>query len=190
MQKRTRVWISVSLTLFVIIVIWLLFAHWTHTESIGNVTVGEAIQQDPKAEQPLMIITPYFKTTLPAGFSEKTRTESPGSSGTLLQLLAIGGTNRQQNIAITVGSIPSEGIGGVGDYNLRQSTPDSYERFSPPDLQKDTVAFRATRDTPGFVVFWTYDSRYYELNLSGSNATTLSQLQDSYLQIVNSWQDK
>jgi hypothetical protein len=160
-----------------------------NASSSGTVQIGSPSKQTPSIATPLTIDSTYFTTQLPSGFHEKRRSETPSASDTLLHLLASGGQNGTQDVAITVGKLPAGGITEVGDYNLRRTQPEVYEMFNPGNLPTGAVAFRSKSGAPGFVVLWPGNTHYTELSFSG-DGTTPQELHTTYLQVIQNWRDK
>lgn len=191
MTKKQKMWLIVVAAILIVgVAVYILLSRWMNTASNGTVHVGDTTSQAATETQPVTLSSEYFTTQLPAGFSEKRRTESPDSNATLLQLFATGGLNNQQDVAITVGTLQSGGLSEVGDYNLRTAKPEMYEKFDPASLPAGAVAYRTISGAPGFVVFWPSGNRYTEISFNGEGGATLQQLQTTYLQVIGSWQSK
>ena len=188
MSRRLKTWgICLLAAVLVIATAALLVQHWAGTSSDGTVHTGQpAATTTPAPKEPLNIDTAYFTTHLPPGFTLK-REEATPSSPILLQLVA---TNEHEQFAITVGSIPSEGLVGVGDFNLRVTKTTDYEPYRPAGMPVEATAFRATTGLPSFVAFWPHGSQYTEIALSSDGADNTPQLFDTFEIATHAWQWK
>lgn len=190
MNKRLVSWIIAVLVVAVLLATGLIAAeHWMSSSATGTVEMGnttsETVQPTPK---PVPVQTSYFSTTLPAGFTVKRQNVTPNGTTTLLQLMATTPGTTDQQIAVTIGTLPPAGMANLGDYNLRKTQTSTYAPFTPTNLPNDAVAFHAVSGPAALTVFWPHDSRYAEIALSSDGGATLDQLQNTFTQTLKDWQ--
>ena len=185
-SRLRRLGIVLVICIVVLVPALMLLSHWINGSSDGSVHVGAPASQATAPAVPLAIKTTYFTTQLPAGFNLKYQTETPANT-TQLQLMAYGGATLPEQFAATVGTIPSDGLAEVGDYNLRTSQTASYTPFTPTSLPAGATAFRTVSDPAAFTVFWPHGTHYIELTLSTDGGATLDQLQTVFSQVMAQW---
>jgi len=190
MKRWLKRWgIGIAVVLAVLVGAVAVLLHWMNTDNNGTVHVGKPNAENTTAVTPVLptdVKTPYFTTLLPGGFTIKRQVETPNATPTLLQMVANGGTNKQQ-FAVTVGALPTDGLSGTGDYNLRVTDKTAYAPFSPPNLPAGAVAYRSTSGAAAFTVFWTHGTHYNELAFSSDGEATYDQLLATYSQVMASW---
>lgn len=158
-------------------------------QSTGTVHIGQpqsAQGESTTSGQSVPVSTTYFTTNMPAGFSVKSQTDTP-SAPFLLQLEATSASIRDERIAITVGIMPTNGLSGVGDYNLRATESAVYQKAAPSNLPSGAVAFQTVGDPAGLAVFWPHGAQYAELAFSTSGGATYAQLESAYTNVLAQW---
>ncbi|MEJ0073277.1 MAG: hypothetical protein WDN27_04335 [Candidatus Saccharibacteria bacterium] len=186
MKFRPKRWMIVVLICIVLLAaLIVLLLHWMSGSSTGTVEVGKPSSSSQIAE-PLKLTNAYFTATLPAGFTLKRQTDGSGTP-TLLQVYATASGTQNQQFAATIGNLPSNGLSGVADYNLRVTQPDNYAPYQLPSLPAGAVAYRAAADPLAFTVFWPHGGRYAELGFGTDGAATEEQLQATYAQVLAGW---
>lgn len=187
MSRRVKIWgISLLALGLVVTTTVMLVRHWADTSSDGTVHTGKPAPIAPAPKEPLSLDTSYFTTHLPPGFTLK-REEVTPSSPIQLQLVA---TNTHQQFAVTVGNLPSDGLKGIGDYNLRVTKTTDYEPYRPAGMPVEATAFRDTTGLPAFVAFWPHGSQYTEIALSSDGADNAGQLFATFEIATHDWQWK
>jgi len=187
-QRRLKRWgVVLGCLLVVFGVAAVLIGRWANGSSAGTAHTGTAATKLQPALAPLSIDTPYFTTQLPGTFTVRDRTETPGAPAVQFRLVANGGTTTDQQFAVTVGTLPSEGLRGIGDYNLRSTQTQSYTPYQPTGLPEGAVAFRASSGPAGCTVFWPHGSRYVALAMSTDGGASLEQLRATYSSAIATW---
>src|SRR5262249_45649806 len=128
----------------------------------------------------------YFHTTLPGGFTVRREADTPGAP--ILHELVVG--NQHQQFAVTIGTLPQDGLEGLGDYHLRVSQPANFEPYRPAGVPVDSTGFRATAAPPAFVIFWPHGASYAEIALTSDGASTMPELFATFEQSSHNWQWK
>ena len=160
------------------------------SSSDGHVHIGTPTGGTKAAEQtlrPTTLKTSYFTALLPAGFVIKRQVETPNAGSALLQMVANTAGKTDQQFAATVGIMPSEGMSGIGNYNLRESQTATYASITLPNMPTGAVAFRTVSGPAAFTVFWPHQGRYAELAFSSDGGATLEQLQSTCAQVLSQW---
>ncbi|TAH34097.1 hypothetical protein EYC59_03815 [Candidatus Saccharibacteria bacterium] len=160
---------------------------WSSGPAEGTIHTGIPSTATKPAEQaaPLTIQAAFFSAKLPTGFIQKDA--SPPTSQVSVRVLATNTSSRQQ-IGISGGALPKEGLIGVADYNLRVKDTASYKRATSTSLPSGAVAFE---DTAGsmLTVFWPHGGNYVSLTVSGSPGS-LRDLNELLSKILQNWQWK
>jgi hypothetical protein len=189
-RRLIRIGIIVSVCVVVAIPAGILLNKWMGSSSDGTVHTGTPTGGTSAAKQaqtPVDVKTSYFTTLLPAGFVIKRQAETPNAGSALLQMAANTAGETDQQFATTVGTMPSEGLSGIGDYNLRKTQTDTYTSIALPNMPTGTVAFRTVSGPAAFTLFWPYGGRYAELSFSSDGGATLEALQSTYVQVLSQW---
>jgi hypothetical protein len=186
MSKR-KAWLIAAGCLFVgVAIAAILLLRWMQNASVGTVHTGVTANNTLADAQPITIKTGYFTTTLPAGFTVRRHTETPGAN-ILVQLVATTPSTTDQQFAVTLGTVPAGGLREVGDYNLRSTNTEAYAPFSFASLPEGATGFRNTAGPAAFVVFWPYQSRYVEIALTSEGVATLQQLETTFSGAISAW---
>jgi hypothetical protein len=187
MSPRVKQWLLLG-SLFAFLVVGSIWRveQWLHDSDTGTVRVGTTTKSDIVTPQPLTVTNDYFSTVLPAGFSTVRQTTG-ATPAILLQFLAVSAGQPSEQFAITIGTLPSDGLKGLGDYNLRTSQPADYQPYVPPNLPAGAKAFQTVTDPVAFTVFWPHGTTYAEIALSSSSGASLEQLSAVFSQAVTTW---
>lgn len=186
MSKRLRAGGIVLLLTAVLVIGSLLFRQWAEQPVGGTLRTGAPTRSTAPdtPETSADIQNDYFTATLPAGFEIKRQTtQQDGSS--LQRLVA---SDKRQQLAITVATLPPEGLTGAGNYNLRAKDATNYQPYNLTDMPAGATTFRSVNNPPAFVVFWPNGDRYAEIALTSDGAATLDELTASFSQIIQTWQ--
>jgi hypothetical protein len=161
--------------------------HWLSGSSTGTASVGHPTGTIAQHQEPVMVTTSLFSTLLPAGFHIKRQLETPNGNLHQLELVAYGGTNLGLQFAATVGVVPSDGLQGIGDYNLRTTQRASYSLVTPVSLPAGAHAFQSTTGPASLTVFWPHGNRYVELAFTTDSGASYSQLEAVYAEVLANW---
>jgi len=189
-RRLIRLGIIVIIILIVLVPTVTLLNHWMSTSASGDISVGTPGAEQtaaPEPSRPVAVTTSRFTTELPAGFTIKRTTETPDAPITLLELLANTNSQTDQQLALSIGILPHEGIRGNGDYNLRASNTVAYTPFRPDAMPAGAQAFRTLSGPASFVVFWPHGTQYAEIALSSDGGSSLTQLQATFSQMMAAW---
>lgn len=189
MTKRLRVGGAILLAGAIACVGLLALRQWANRPADGSLHTKAPIITDDlnnfdASAEAVSVQNEYFTVGLPAGFKVKRQTDTP-KDPTLLQLVA---NDKHRQLAITVATLPPEGLVGVGSYNLRVKNTAAYEPLVLEGMPPAAVAFQATEGPPAFVVFWPHGERYAEIALTSDGGATFNELSDSFLQTIQTWQ--
>jgi hypothetical protein len=187
-SRRLKVWSGIVLScLAVVVIVVATLLHWMNGSATGAVHVGnpQAVQAS-SAPAPITVNTGYFTTELPGGFTIKQQSETPRAQF-LLRLEANTSATQDEQFAATVGTMPSDGLHGIGDYNLRLSKPESYTVATVAGLPAGAAAFRTTSGPAELTVFWPHGSAYAELAFSTSGGASEGQLEALYGGVLAHW---
>jgi hypothetical protein len=163
--------------------------YWMSGDATGTVHVGTPRASQDAAKvlpQPLPVSATYFTTTLAPEFEKKRQSEATGT-GTLLQYLAINSKDTDQNLAISMETLPAEGLPGVAAYHLRSTDTTTYQLYKPAYLPTGAAAFQNITGQPGVTIFWPHGSTYVEIALSTEKNTPLSDLDASAAYALHHW---
>lgn len=186
-MKRSRKIALVAMPVAVAIGAAVALSVWSNDPAEGTIHTGKpaAAAQTAAPATPLSIDTTLFVTTLPAGFAQKDT--SPSTTEVAVRVLATNAGTRQQ-VGISGGTLPGEGLSGVADYNLRTKSTAEYKRSTVTTLPAGTTAFE---DTAGSMVtlFWPHSGKYVSITVSGSPGNT-RELYDTLSKTLHYWQWK
>lgn len=160
---------------------------WANQSSKGTVHIGTYTPDTTANETPINISSPYFSTTLPAGFVVKHQSEVPTQT-IAFTLMATTSATIDEQFATTVGAMPSGGIQENGDYNLRVTEPSIYERAAIEQLPSGATAFRKLSRPAELTIFWPHNNRYAELSCSSSGSAAYSKLEALCVSVINAWE--
>lgn len=120
-----------------------------------------------QADQPAKIFEGvYFKGTLPANMVVKSHSKT--QRGIALEQVLVASTNYRvtDQLAITIGKLPTEGLKELSDINYRQSNKQLYESLKLESAPIGAVAF-SRKDGFEKSVFWPHGSTYASVVVSG-----------------------
>ncbi len=158
---------------------------WSSSPANGTIRTGTPTTASKQNEQavPLPISTALFNVTLPAGFTQKDASAPNGE--VTVRILATNTSTRQQ-VGISGGTLPREGLTAIADYNLRVKDTGSYIRSTTGPLPSGATAFE---DTIGSMItlFWAHGSKYAAITVSGSPGS-MRELKELLPKILQNWQ--
>ncbi len=184
-RRLKRLGLALGISAVVITPTALVLSHWMNGGTTGTVHVGIAADAEAAPMSPVTVDTPLFTTTLPAGFTVRRQVNNPTAT-TALQLVAGGGSSLDQQVAITVATLPTTGLDDVGDYHLRKTDP-TYAPATLANKPTGAIVFRTISGPPALTVFQVRGSQYVEVTMSTQGAAIYDQLAASYTQIVTNW---
>lgn len=123
MTRRLKVGGVVALVGIVVVIGLLALWQWASRPADGSLhTKTPEVTKDldvfDASAEAVNIQNEYFTASLPAGFTIKRQTDTPQGL-TLLQLAA---NDKRQQLAVTIATLPPDGLTSVGNYNLRNNT--------------------------------------------------------------------
>jgi hypothetical protein len=195
-KRLKRGGIGLGISAVVIAPAVLALSHWINDPVTGTAHTGSTVStaaSSPLASlneaAPNTLTTPYFSTTLPSGFAVKRQTKASDAGAPIqFEAVALSARTKDEQFAVTVGNLTSGGLQDIGDYHLRSMQASSYHSFTTTGMPSGARGFQTVNGAPGFTVFSTQGSHYIEVTMSTDGGATLSQLQEAYAQIMNSWQ--
>lgn len=111
-----------------------------------------------------------FSTRLPN--SLKTRIVQDPQTSYLVSLVAFGAGTSSEQIAITSNRLPPEGLGGIADYNYRQSNTTEYVTLQHQKLAElGGIAFQKLQKPTEIAYFIAHGERYASIVVSGTAST-------------------
>lgn len=192
MKRRLARWAVPLLALAVLATVSVVAVRsWTNGSADGTVRLGAPVAQKQPAVQPSLPMTVnsrYFTTTLPAAFTVKRQTELDPSNPIQLQLVASTDSKIDQQVGITIGTVPSDGLPGLSSYHLRTTDTATYGTCNPANLPSGAVAFCTISGPAALTIFWPHGVQYAELSLSTEGAATMNALTTVYAQAITDWQ--
>lgn len=190
MTRRVKLGGALLLTLVVLLAGMLALWRWASRPADGTLQTKTPVVEQPDPfgfeaqDETVNVQNSYFSASLPAGFKVKRQTETP-ESPRVFQLAA---TNKHQQLAVTVATLSTSGLAGVGNYNLRVKNTTQYQPYSLEILPPAAAAFRATEGPPAFAAFWPYGDYYVEIALTSDGGATLDELVANFDQTIRTWQ--
>ncbi len=170
----------------------LLLSRWASRPVIvgGPSTAVEGIQSSRSFES---LSTDYYTTTIPDELAVKSQNNARHGN-TLSQTFLVNEESNFNNpltdqLAITVGNLPSEGVTGLTDVQFRSRNPEKYSQVSQSSFPEGSKVFVSTANGYEKSVFWPYDGRYAAVVVSGTSdrATEINKDLDI---VMTSWKWK
>lgn len=185
-MKKSYFFVIAAVIVAVAIAASIIFSQLPSKSTIKPANSGASLQE--QNGQPKKVETAYFITTLPAGFEIKTNTESVSSGQDMIQIVATQPRSNGQQIAITAGVLPSEGLGGVASYNLRIKNPDTYTQIEFGGMPAGAPTFYSTAGA-GYEIttFWPQAALFSSISVSGISADKTA-INQTLTQVLGSWQ--
>lgn len=117
---------------------------------------------------PIVLQNIWFKTKIPAGFKQSSYQEDVNSN-IKLQAVFIGDSKKYGQIAITLRDLPSDGITGAAEYNMRIKDPVKYQAVAYGGWPEAAKTFSMTS---GFETtsFWVNKNLYATVSASGDDS--------------------
>ncbi len=189
MTKRRKILgVGLLACLLIISVSILLVRHWAAGPNDGTIHIGRPTTPvtAPVSNEPVPLTTAYFISQLPHDFAIKRQADTPGQP-VQLRLVA---TSKTQQFAVTIGTLPSTGVAGLADYNLRATQTADYTGYRPAGMPVAATGFRTTAEPAELTFFWPYGTRYAEISLSTDAGAPYAQLFTTFEQVSHNWQWK
>jgi len=192
MKRRLIRWgVPLLVVALLIAVATIVLTHWMNGGSDGTVHMGTPVAQKQTVNtlptEPVSVTSSYYTTTLPGGFTVRRQADVTSSGPTLAQFSANTRSETDQQIGITIGRLPSDGLAGVADYHLRTSDTATYAAFTPAGLPAGALAFRTTQGPAAITIFWPHDALYAELSFSTEGQAASNALLTTYSQVLANW---
>jgi|GEM_PF-6271631 len=141
----------------------------------------------PTVQAPKKIDTAYFAVTVPASFEVKTNVESDNTQN-IIQIVAVQSHANGQQIAVTVGVLPSAGLADIASYNLRIKNPDTYSTIEFGGMPAGAPTFYSTAGAHyEITTFWPRASLVATISVSG-NSDSKTEINQALMQVLGSWQ--
>jgi hypothetical protein len=180
-NKLARPLIALALCLFIGSLAIYLFIAWANQPV--EQTIGSPPSTNVTPDITLkMIRTTQYTTKINEDFREQT-TENPSRPG-LIQTLLFDTKETGAQVGITVSHLPTDGLQGVADYNLRVTTPDTYKPFTDVWLPADSHAFQKVSGNE-LSLFLSHTDRYASITVSNHDISTMTILLKT---VVDNWQ--
>lgn len=180
-------YIIVAASVFLVILAGIILFIWARQSSTGTIKDPQKSAEVEKASTPVKIDTAYFTAILPPGFVVKSNTEN-ASSQDLIQIVATRPSSNGQQISISVGTLPKEGIGAVSSYNLRVSTPETYKKTEFAGMPSGLTTFYSQSQTAYEITsFWVRGGLYAMVSASGL-PTQKDDINQSLVTMFANWQ--
>jgi len=157
-----------------------LFINWINQPSEQTIVVQNAdVTTQPTTQT---VDTPYFTFVLPASYAVR---NNKSVDPHMVHILAFTTLNVDSQVGVSSALLPSDGLKGVGDYNLRATATDQYEQFVDSSFPPGSVSFRLVSSAVNPIVFMVNGDRYASVSVSGSasNSDQLTLLKA----ITSSW---
>lgn len=186
-MKRSRKIALVAMPVAVAVGAAVALSAWSNDPAEGTIHTGKpaaATQAAPQAT-PLSLDNALFATTLPTSFVQKDT--SPPTAEVTVRVLATNASTRQQ-VGISGGTLPGEGLSGVADYNLRIKNTAEYKRSTATTLPAGSTAFEDTASSM-VTLFWPHGGKYVSITVSSSPGST-RELYDTLSKTLQAWQWK
>lgn len=165
--RKGRLYSSLGLVALLIIATVVYFNHVGEqpvTDTINSPSVALPTRPSSQTEN---LTTPYFTTLLPAGWKQ-----SPTSAAGRVSVLALGPADTAEQIAIVSDVLPSGGLNGVADYNLRKNDTATYTVLRATGLPAGSITFQSTTGGLNDTLFMVEAGRYASLSVSAGDPQT------------------
>jgi hypothetical protein len=188
-RKLVRWGVILATSMVVLVPTAIVLGRWMTGSSEGTVRTGIPTSQTapPVAQEPVTIDTSFFSTTLPAGFTVKRKVDNPSATPLQLELAANTGSRTDQQFSATIGTMPPDGLSGIGDYNLRSTDTTTYAKIALPNLPSGAVAFHSISGPAALTIFWPRTTHYAEISFTTESGTSQDSLQTTYSSVMAAW---
>lgn len=163
--------------------VWIMLTRPVSTKVTEVKSKVAAENQDP--QKPLVIKNEYFSTKIDADLKLKTDNSRPADRPVLRQLIFLSKTGEQ--LSITIGVLPGEGIRAIGDYNYRIKNPAIYRKVAIDDLDTNNEAFYYNDNNQKEVSIFIENKDYYAgISVSGP-VSNFNKLESIIGPLIENW---
>lgn len=160
-MKRRLIYLVVAVCLIITgIFIYL----WANSATKPITIEPVASKPTPKSE-PIYLQNIWFKTTIPSGFKQSSYQEDVNGE-IKLQAVYVGDSIKIGQLAITLKQLPSDGIGGSAEYNMRFKNSDKYQQVAYGGWPEAAITF-SLKDGFETTAFWVNKNLYAIVSASG-----------------------
>lgn len=138
----------------------------------------------PIEQSPQTVQTVYYSFRAPAAFRVHSSGDTNNPHILHTQVFSAGTTDQQ--IGVTTNLLPSDGLAGVADYNLRVRSSAHYQLISDLPLPAGSRGFRSLVAPGELTLFMVHGDRYSSVTVSGSGSS--ASLQPLFSTVYGSWQ--
>ncbi len=176
--------IIILLTIFVFFTLWADKSVSTkpNISSVQGITTGNTVK---------LYQNSYFSTMVPDYLLIKHQ-DLTSHGNTLLQVFMSGSlnsTNRgdSDQLGITVGKLPTDGLLNNPDIQLRNRNPDIYVKQDSSSYPTDSLVFVKSQASYELSIFWSHKSKFAAVVLT-STVSRSNQLEQEAKNIISNWQ--
>jgi hypothetical protein len=159
------------------------FVHWSSQPAQTTIHVADASMPAAKLQpsyQPLR--SKLFASEVPYGWVIHVTTDT--AALTQITSFPNGSSLDSGQIAVTIDSLPPSGLSGVPDFNLRKTTPETYETQTT-SLPGVSVLFLDKNTTSAYTAFLLHGGRY--ATVSASQFDTLPEAYAMLKHVIEMW---
>lgn len=179
---------AVALGIAVLVFAGILLVTWMGSPSTVTPGAVSSVLSDTSENEQKRIEGQFFSAEIPSQITVRTHNKTPQGIR-LEQLLAVGSKSQPgEQLAITVGTLPSDGIRSVSDVQYRMRNENLYRQVQFETLPEQSLAFLGTGSSE-ISVFWPFKGKYASVVISGVS-TQNEELETIILGTLSSWQWK
>lgn len=186
MKKTTKL----AAAFVAVIAIGLAAALWVWSRQPSKSNIATQPSQSVLGQEvaaPEKIETAYFTALLPVGFVVKTNTESSTNTQELVQIVAVQPKAQGQQIAITIGQLPADGLAGVSSFALRNKNPNTYLPIEFGGMPADAKLFNSTNDAVYEITAFMTRSALYAVIASSGISANQTDTNKNLMSVLTSW---
>lgn len=161
-----------------------IFLYRWSSEPVTTIITPEqvSVNQSDRRNDYQPVETRLFSTKVPGAWKVRKTSDDTNAS----KLTAFGSSNPQGKVAIVSDSLPTDGLSGVADYNLRSSQPTLYRRTSINGISNGVIVFENKQQTVSYTAFLLHDDSYASVTTSSTVTTEASKA--LLAQVLDDWQ--
>lgn len=178
-RKLTRVATALAVVLIPAIAV---LSSWSNSPSSTPITITPPHESRHVTAPYQSLKTPYFTSQLPGTWHIK----PSHRSGSRYEQTAYAPNGSNGQVGFTSDVIPSDGLRGIGDYNLRLSDTTNYRLLTDPAVPSDTELFENRSVDSGYTAFMTRSGRYVAVSITGMGSEAANH--DLLVHIITAWQ--
>lgn len=180
--------LAVGAVLALLVVIFVIWANQP-TSSRPSVSTVQGVNE--VVEKNKTLTSKYYSVSIPDSFNVKTKQEQDKGPIRSQTMLANANTQFETPLAdqmgITVGDLPSDGLAGLSDVKFRTLTSSGYSAKTFEGSPPGAVVFSKGGSTYEIAAFWPHNGRYAAVAVSGTADRTAT-LDKLLRQALTSWQ--